>query len=582
MVRTILTTTVLFLLLAVQAAAVPVGRKQLEEALEIPQDWELATNESVSQNAKFSVFMTLRRPNFHVVARAFKEANDPKSPRYGQHLTHDQVEAAVRPPARDIAIVQKWLKASGATEIIFHRHGDSVKAVVTKEGAEALCGSELRVFRNLDTGALATVATGGVFVPVEVANIVVSLGGFVHFPIPLRRSLRRRDDVLEKIPSGVTPLLIRKTYGISIPKKSGKRNIQAIAQFQGSYYIPSDIDALCKRYKLGNCNISKLVGTNDGGGGPMESNLDTEYTTSGVAGSDIETWVYGYSGARPGDFCTSFLTFLSDVISGDEHPWVASVSYGAQKRNICGHSVTQRADEDAQKLGAMGVTLIIASGDDGSGQFTRQGKNFGWLAPSWPATIPSALGVGSTFFIKGDAGQQEATRRFGSGGGFSTDYPVQTYQEAGVKSFLGKTKLPAGVKFCVPGHGDIFSSCNVTGRASPDVAFLGDGFAVIAEGCNWTVGGTSASAPGMAAVISLLNEERLATGKTLGFVNPLFYANPGVFNDITVGTNAELDQSHHGGNVGWDCEEGWDAVSGLGTPNFPKMLQLVKTLNEKQ
>ena len=83
----------------------------------------------------------------------------------------------------------------------------------------------------------------------------------------------------------------------------------------------------------------------------------------------------------------------------------------------------------------------------------------------------------------------------------------------------------------------------------------------------------------MAALISLLNEARLASSNTtLGFVNPLFYQHPEVFTDITVGTNAEEDPSHHGGKVGWNCEKGWDAVSGLGTPNFPKLLELVESL----
>ena len=147
-------------------------------------------------------------------------------------------------------------------------------------------------------------------------------------------------------------------------------------------------------------------------------------------------------------------------------------------------------------------------------------------------------------------------------------------------SNLGSTTLPSGVKFCVPGHGGtLVDRCTTTGRGNPDVAFLGDNFDVVAMGIDISVGGTSASSPGFAAVISLLNQERLAkSGKTLGFVNPLFYQNPQIFTDITKGTNAEIDPSGHGGDVGWNCEKGWDAVTGLGTPNFPAMLKLVKSL----
>merc|ERR1712187_2589 len=96
-------------------------------------------------------------------------------------------------------------------------------------------------------------------------------------------------------------------------------------------------------------------------------------------------------------------------------------------------------------------------------------------------------------------------------------------------------------------------------------------------------GGTSASAPAVASMISLLNDERTKVGKTLGSVNALFYKNPKAFTDITVGTNGVKDDSGHGADpeAGWHCEEGWDAVTGLGTPDFSKLLTIVQELNMK-
>jgi len=49
-----------------------------------------------------------------------------------------------------------------------------------------------------------------------------------------------------------------------------------------------------------------------------------------------------------------------------------------------------------------------------------------------------------------------------------------------------------------------------------------------------TIGGTSASSPTFAAILTRINEERIAVGKsTIGFVNPTLYANPQVLHDIT-------------------------------------------------
>merc|ERR1712178_214338 len=61
--------------------------------------------------------------------------------------------------------------------------------------------------------------------------------------------------------------------------------------------------------------------------------------------------------------------------------------------------------------------------------------------------------------------------------------------------------------------------------------------------------------------------------KTLGFANPLLYAHPDAFNDITRGSNAVGENA---GN-GWKCTQGWDAATGLGTPNFAKLQAVVKS-----
>jgi tripeptidyl-peptidase-1 len=54
----------------------------------------------------------------------------------------------------------------------------------------------------------------------------------------------------------------------------------------------------------------------------------------------------------------------------------------------------------------------------------------------------------------------------------------------------------------------------------------------------------------------------------IGFINPTIYEYPWVLNDITKGSNRGC------GTSGFTAVEGWDPVTGLGTPNFPKLLAL--------
>merc|ERR1711971_932913 len=152
----------------------------------------------------------------------------------------------------------------------------------------------------------------------------------------------------------------------------------------------------------------------------------------GVA-DGVTTWVYSYPST---DFCSDLLTWASDVAGEPTHPYVVSLSYGSQKIDFCDSTVRTRLSEDVQKLGAMGITVVIASGDDGSGGMSRQGSNNGKLSPSFPASVPYALAVGSTFFDTGLSGEEQATTQFGSGGGFSYDYTMPSYQTDAVNTYL--------------------------------------------------------------------------------------------------------------------------------------------------
>ena len=76
------------------------------------------------------------------------------------------------------------------------------------------------------------------------------------------------------------------------------------------------------------------------------------------------------------------------------------------------------------------------------------------------------------------------------------------------------------------------------------------------------VGGTSASAPCFAAVVSLLNEHRLQNGKKqLGYLNPFLYKNIAAFTDITKGTNA-IGRGNGPIKYGFNATKGWDPATG--------------------
>lgn len=84
-----------------------------------------------------------------------------------------------------------------------------------------------------------------------------------------------------------------------------------------------------------------------------------------------------------------------------------------------------------------------------------------------------------------------------------------------------------------------------------------------------TISGTSASSPLAAGIFSLVNDALLAAGKpALGFLNPWLYKKgykglTDIKNGSSYGCNGE----------GFPAVKGWDAVTGFGTPVFPKLLK---------
>ena len=116
------------------------------------------------------------------------------------------------------------------------------------------------------------------------------------------------------------------------------------------------------------------------------------------------------------------------------------------------------------------------------------------------------------------------------------------------------------------------------------MAALGNNYLIEIDSGFTTVGGTSCAAPVFAGLVALLNADRLeANGKTLGFLNPLLYKmqadQPNTFQDVTVGDNKCTEAGCATTCKGYTAAKGWDAVTGLGTPNYKNMVAYIKNMD---
>ncbi|KAJ5670945.1 hypothetical protein N7507_000072 [Penicillium longicatenatum] len=425
------------------------------------------------------------------------------------------------------------------------------------------------------------------------------------------------NNVLQICDTAVTPQCVKEMYNITSGTTATKGNELGIFEGVGDVYAQEDLNlffsTLASDIPSGTHPILKAI---DGAKAPTtllnagaESDLDFQISypliwpqNSILFQSDDMVYEsnYTFSGflntfldAIDGSYCDEISPLdppYPDPQDGGykgslqcgvyDPPNVLSISYGMAEADLP-ISYQQRQCNEIMKLGMRGVSVIVASGDSGvagrngdptaSNCLGETGKVF---APDFPATCPYMTAVGATYIPPGakiqDHGEVAVTR-FPSGGGFSNIYERPSWQSQAVTDYFSKAKpeYPYYESVNNKSFGANGGIYNRIGRGYPDVSAVGDNVVIYNKGLPTSIGGTSASAPVFASILTRINEERLAAGKsTVGFVNPTLYANPDAFFDVTTGNNSGC------GTAGFYAAEGWDPVTGLGSPNYPALLKV--------
>eukprot|EP00949_MAST-11_sp_MAST-11-sp1_P004289 g4289.t1 len=494
------------------------------------------------------------------------QAATPGSPLYGKHLSNEQVHKILQPAEEHVASVKAFLKSFQVTfESV---NSDIIVCDVSVRQAEALLGAKYYELRQIDGGREhgsihRILSKDGYTLPSNVAEAVDFVAPTVTVP-----TLRRRRAGKPGLPRSLvnTPESLRKLYSVGNAQGSASGNKQAVTAFIGQHYSASELGVFYKYFCTNQsfaCGMDGKVdvvqkGDDKKPGAGTESMLDIEYITS--VGSNVATEFWGFSGNSPdnkqNEPFIKWLTLASNTSDADV-PKLFSTSYGEDEAS-CSQAWAVRLNTEFQKLGSRGISLLFASGDSGAaGESGCDGKKF---VPEWPSSSPWITSVGGTAGLGGNE-----TAAGLSSGGFSNRWARPAWQKDAVNAYLSQPGIPPK---------DVFNSSNT--RGSPDISAQAVNFLVVQFGVPIPVAGTSCASPTAAAVIGLLNDVRLAAGKsTLGFLNPLIYGQSmSSWNDITSGESGGCGFSQGG----WPAKVGWDPVTGCGTPDFAKLKTVVAGL----
>lgn len=495
--------------------------------------------------------------------------SDPHSPQFHHYLTPVQVAQRFGAPAGAAAQVETMLRAEGLAVLGQSGDGLQVRAQGTAGTIERLFGVRLMDYR----------ASGGqrFYAPSSAPHIPQALRATVSGVLGL-------DNYMVAHPAGIglaalqagggfSPSQLATAYDFAPLRQAGMDGSgQTIAFAEIDTFKQADIDVYDQAYNITAPSV-QVVQVGDGAQ-PADQVSETTLDIEVVHAVAPQTQLIAYEG---GGDTASLAQMFSQIVS-DHKAQIVSISLGLCERfaldpsqapadlqsafTSSGQAFFTALDTSLQEAGALGMSVLVASGDTGAygcSQFDPANHD---ISPSAPASSPYVTAVGGTaLFTTGDAGTygreygwEGPLEGAGGGGGLSLQYQKPAWQTG-------------------PGVANQYSDGM---RQVPDVAADSDpltGYSIYdsTAGCSggdcWgVVGGTSAAAPLWAGLISLINQQGAAKNiKAAGFLNPLLYQ-IGTAGDTGAATPAFHDVAA-GGNLYYPATPGWDFSTGWGTPD---------------
>lgn len=408
---------------------------------------------------------------------------------------------------------------------------------------EVAFGVRLHDYREPKTRRRYHAFTGAVSLPATHAPLVEAVLGLdarpvakAHFRLLKKDSARRKKPKAAGQPVPFNPPQVAALYGFPAGL-NGSGQTLALIELGGGYNT-SDITTYFQGLGLTPPSVAAVSvdgGANAPGdptGADGEVALDIQVAGSIANGARIA--VYFAPNTDQG-FIDAITTAVHDTTYT---PSVISISWGGPESTWAQSSVTA-LDDACQSAAALGVTITVACGDNGSSDGVSSGNHV-----DFPASSPHVLACGGTELIgSGTAIASEVVWNDGAqggatGGGYSALFPLPSWQ------------VSAGIKGSGRGVPD------VAGNAAPE-----SGYNILVDGDQEVVGGTSAVAPLWAALLALINQQRKQKSQTpVGFTNPALYPLLADFRDVTQGSNGA-----------YSAGPGWDPCTGLGSPNGQKI-----------
>lgn len=494
--------------------------------------------------------VVLRQPGRADLEAFLTQVADPSSPDYHRYLSPQAFGERFGLPEADIESVARRLEAAGL-EVVRRDAGRTFLAGRGRVAdVNALFGIELVDHLDPELGRY-RVPDSEPLIPMDLQDSVLGIAGLDTTPVVRPMYL---PPVLADVPMGeLLPRAGALAYDYAPLHDAGFTGEgQTVALVSFDTFLDSDVAAFDAAVGVTGPPVERRPVPEDYtpvlGEGSVEVNLDIDVIRAIAPAAQIIDYEVANSGTG---FAEVFAAILDDGRAD-----IVSVSWGVCEVDAPPISRVL-IDIEMERAFAQGVSIFASSGDTGVFSCAhRRDADDERVSGVYPSTSPQAVSVGGTFlWVREDgtylreAAWEEAFGKVATGGGASGSYERPEWQLA-----PGLDISPGAL------------------RQTPDVAGPADGesgYVMVhtpigaSEPVRGTASGTSAAAPFWAANMVLIRQLAEAEGLgPLGALGPTLYElaaqqiDPPPFHDVVLG-----------GNLRDDAGPGWDAATGLGSPD---------------
>ena len=357
---------------------------------------DLTRKDRVHQEQTHEIIFVMKQKNTDKLIRFLDDVSDPRSVNFGRHMTREEINTLTAIPGARAALL-KYLQCNGATVTSETSSGDYIKAVAAISTWEKVLNTEFYTFhRTLDDGRIDMVVRAEKYwIPKELNAHVSSVLNAIDLPARQSEDLRIKKPIpkdkvegrfsASSAPYGLTPAYIRKYYNLSDVYGSNL-STQAVFSYNERYFSPLSLANFQKYFNEPIQPVASVIGGYSSDNALNDSSdavASIEYMTTISRGSPTTFW-----------HSTGFADWLMEVSALERPPLVLVITFFQDE------ATTSKAEHNAftlaaQKLGAMGVTILTAAGNDGA--VNQRDSNFACsYRPQYPATNPYVTTVGAT------------------------------------------------------------------------------------------------------------------------------------------------------------------------------------------